>query len=151
VLAWLSDILGGRSSNRGIANYVDYVPLETQQVNTDSLLTPTLVTSYARRDSEDSMVSYGSNGDQGDDIVEASNSNGDQRAPLLVKPNGATERAQAEDVVLDANGRRQGKAGAASGIGNLANTIIGSGRLFIHINIQRSRTNRHAELPARKQ
>ncbi|KAH7101483.1 transmembrane amino acid transporter protein-domain-containing protein [Auriculariales sp. MPI-PUGE-AT-0066] len=128
VVAWLSGILGARSRSPS-ANYVDYIPLETQQVSRDSPLTPTLVAAAYRRDSEDSMVSYGSTGDNDDGHAEATNGNGDQRAPLLARANGAEERAHTEGVELDANGRRQGKAAASSGIGNLANTIIGSGML----------------------
>lgn len=135
-MAWLSGVFGGRSGQA--KNYVDYIPLNTQQVDRDSPLTPAIVSSThaafqarAPRDSQDSdMVSYGSAGDQ-DDHAEASSSTGGLRTPLLAKTNGTDdERATQPGVVLDADGRRQGNATLASGIGNLANTIIGSGASY---------------------
>ncbi|KZW01220.1 putative AVT6-involved in amino acid efflux from the vacuole [Exidia glandulosa HHB12029] len=70
------------------------------------------------------MPSYGTTAD---DAPEANSSTGGVREPLLAKPvSGAPDGTGVE---LDASGKLQGNGSLVSSIGNLANTIIGSGML----------------------
>lgn len=69
------------------------------------------------------MPSYGTSAH--DDAPEANSSTGGARTPLLAKPVPDTDAS--DGVELDASGKPQGSGSLTSSIGNLANTIIGSG------------------------